>query len=210
MYMIVQHNNRTSLSKACCGSLSRRHYDLLIYAWLISWGQMLEQVVYDIKGVLDTTLYDKVCQWLAAGRWFSPGTTVSSTNKTDCPDIAEILLKVALNTITLTLISFYKYFYFTLLIMWKTKQYHTVGTIPKSNRKTKQYHTVGTIPKSNRKTKQYHTVGTVPQYHTVGTVPTTNRKTIERDKMDTTTHKYMTAHFPDLVQARQWTVTELI
>jgi len=30
-----------------------------------------------------TTLYDKVCQWLATGRWFSPGTPVSSTNKTD-------------------------------------------------------------------------------------------------------------------------------
>jgi hypothetical protein len=37
---------------------------------------------------------------------FSPGTPVSSTNKTDRHDIAEILLKVALNTITLTL-----YFY---------------------------------------------------------------------------------------------------
>jgi hypothetical protein len=30
------------------------------------------------------------------GLWFSP---VSSTNKTDCHDITEILLKVALNTI---------------------------------------------------------------------------------------------------------------
>jgi hypothetical protein len=29
-------------------------------------------------------------------------TPVSSTNKTDCHDITEILLKVALNTITLT------------------------------------------------------------------------------------------------------------
>ena len=38
------------------------------------------------------TLCDEVCQWLAAGRWFSPGPLVSSTNKT------EILLKVALNT----------------------------------------------------------------------------------------------------------------
>jgi len=28
-----------------------------------------------------TTLYDKVCQWLVAGRWFSPGPPVSSTNK---------------------------------------------------------------------------------------------------------------------------------
>jgi hypothetical protein len=50
-------------------------------------------------GVLDTTLCDKVCQWLATGRWFSPGTPVSSTNKTDCHDIIEILLKVALNAI---------------------------------------------------------------------------------------------------------------
>jgi hypothetical protein len=37
------------------------------------------------------------------GRWFSPGTQVSSTNKTDRHDIAKILLKVALNTITITL-----------------------------------------------------------------------------------------------------------
>ena len=36
-------------------------------------------------GVLDKALCDKVCQWLAAGQWFSPGTSVSSTNKTDPP-----------------------------------------------------------------------------------------------------------------------------
>jgi hypothetical protein len=40
------------------------------------------------------------CQWLAAGQWFSLGTPVSSTKKTHCHDISEILLKVALNTIT--------------------------------------------------------------------------------------------------------------
>jgi hypothetical protein len=50
---------------------------------------------------------DKACQWLAAGRWFSPGTLVSSTNKTDHHDITEILWKVALNTITLTLKLYY-------------------------------------------------------------------------------------------------------
>ena len=32
------------------------------------------------------------------GRWISPGTPVSSTNKTDRHDIAEILLKVASDT----------------------------------------------------------------------------------------------------------------
>ena len=46
-----------------------------------------------------TTLYDNACQCLAAGRWFSLGPPSSSTNKTDCHDITEILLKVALNTI---------------------------------------------------------------------------------------------------------------
>ena len=35
-------------------------------------------------------------------RWFSPGTSESSTNKTDRHDITEILLKVALNTIKQT------------------------------------------------------------------------------------------------------------
>ena len=34
--------------------------------------------------------------------WFSMGTPISSTNKTDRQDITEILLKVALNTIILT------------------------------------------------------------------------------------------------------------
>jgi hypothetical protein len=35
-------------------------------------------------------------------RGFSPGTSVSSTTKTDRQDITEILLKVALNTINQT------------------------------------------------------------------------------------------------------------
>ena len=54
------------------------------------------------RGVLDTTLCDKVCQWLATCRWFSPGTLVFPVNKTDRHDIAEMVLKVALNTINLT------------------------------------------------------------------------------------------------------------
>ena len=41
------------------------------------------------RGVLDTTLCDKVCS----------GSPVSSTSKTDRHDITEILLKVVLNTI---------------------------------------------------------------------------------------------------------------
>jgi hypothetical protein len=41
---------------------------------------------------------DKVYQLLVHGWWFSPGTAASSTTKTGRYDIAEILLKVALNT----------------------------------------------------------------------------------------------------------------
>jgi hypothetical protein len=46
-----------------------------------------------MRGVLDTTLYDRVCQWLATGRWFSLCTIFSSINKTDRHDITELLLK---------------------------------------------------------------------------------------------------------------------
>jgi hypothetical protein len=55
------------------------------------------------REVLSTTLCDKVCQWLATDRWFSQGTPIYTANKTDLHDITEILSKMALNTITLTL-----------------------------------------------------------------------------------------------------------
>ena len=55
-------------------------------------------------GCTHLTLCDKVCQWLVAGLWFSLGTLVSSTIKNDHHDITEILLKVALIIMTLTLI----------------------------------------------------------------------------------------------------------
>ena len=41
---------------------------------------------------------EKAYQLLAHDRWFCPGTPASSTTKTGPHDIAEILLKVALNT----------------------------------------------------------------------------------------------------------------
>ena len=53
------------------------------------------------RGVLDITC-DKGSQWRAAGLWFSQGSPVSSSNKSYCHDITEILLKVVLNTITLS------------------------------------------------------------------------------------------------------------
>jgi hypothetical protein len=41
---------------------------------------------------------DKDYQLLVNGRWISVGTPASSTTKTGRHDVAEILLKVALNT----------------------------------------------------------------------------------------------------------------
>jgi hypothetical protein len=54
------------------------------------------------RGVLDTTLCDKVCRdlWQVSG--FLPVLRFPPNNKTDPHDITEILLKVALSTITLT------------------------------------------------------------------------------------------------------------
>jgi hypothetical protein len=45
-----------------------------------------------------TAASDKVYQLLVHGRWSFPGTPASSTTKTGRHDIAEILLKVALDT----------------------------------------------------------------------------------------------------------------
>ena len=46
-----------------------------------------------------TTLWDRVCQWLATVGWFPSSPPASSTNKTDRHDITEILVKMALNTV---------------------------------------------------------------------------------------------------------------
>jgi len=46
-----------------------------------------------------SSIIDKVYQLLAHGQWLSPDTQASSTTKTGRHDIAETLLKVALNTI---------------------------------------------------------------------------------------------------------------
>jgi hypothetical protein len=78
---------------------------------VIAWWLDLQLSVQSVPAVssnltqgevyFNTTLCDKVCQWLVTHRWFSLGTLVSSINKTDRHDIAEILLKVAVKTLTL-------------------------------------------------------------------------------------------------------------
>jgi hypothetical protein len=84
----------------------------------------------------NTIVCDKFWHWLATGQWFSLGTPVSSTNKTDCHDIAEILLKVALNTITVTITPFHNNNYaptrlhiFTMVLPWEEFELTTLVVI---------------------------------------------------------------------------------
>ena len=77
---------------------------MVMIMWLLSLQQCLSPLklwvwTCSCRCGFYTTLCDKVCQWLATGQWFSPGTPVSSTNKTDRHDITEILLTVASITI---------------------------------------------------------------------------------------------------------------
>jgi hypothetical protein len=61
-------------------------------AWVCAWLCKLQKGCTRLA-----TASDKVYQLLAHGRRFSPGTPASSTTKTGRHDIAEILLRVALN-----------------------------------------------------------------------------------------------------------------
>jgi hypothetical protein len=55
------------------------------------------------QSVLNTSLCGENCQLLPAGRLSSVGNSASFINSTDHHDVTEIVLKVALSTITLTL-----------------------------------------------------------------------------------------------------------
>ena len=66
------------------------------HVFVISWiNQYIYIYIYQFSIAAAS---DKVYQLLAQGRWFSPGTQASTTTKPGRHDIAEILLKVALNT----------------------------------------------------------------------------------------------------------------
>ena len=87
-------------TRTCKGLPWPWSYGSWIYSYL--WNQCLPPLMLWAQILIRarcTTFYGEVCQWLATGWWFSLGPPVSSTNKTDCHDITEILLKVVLNTI---------------------------------------------------------------------------------------------------------------
>ena len=88
-----------SLSRHLSGSIYSRGIDITsTQNLLISFKPIKCKLNYS-----HVKICDKVCQWLATGLWFSPDSLVSSTNKTDCHDITEILVTVALSIINLNL-----------------------------------------------------------------------------------------------------------
>ena len=96
------------------------------------------------RGVFNTILCDELCQWLAADRWFSPGTPVSSTNKCDRHDTTEILLKVSVNAITLSPCNWTV----VEVIKWKTKIPHC-----RNNSKIPQCRNNSKIPQCRNNSK---------------------------------------------------------
>jgi hypothetical protein len=116
--------------------------DFMTFNWILRhlvYHTQIKLWVWTLWGVLDTTLCNKVCQWIVAGQWFSPKTPLSSTNKTGPHHIIEILLKVVLNTMTTTaplkitqcnlilkkMIHVYIYF----LYLWNLYLYYSTQTI---------------------------------------------------------------------------------
>ena len=83
-------------------TISGSHHTYHLYNQWLSPLKLWVRIRFMVQCELDTTLCDKVCQWLVTGRWFSPDTLLSSTNKTYPRKITEILLRVALNIIKST------------------------------------------------------------------------------------------------------------
>jgi len=114
------------------------------------WCNSSQLIFYSTTDTTLMSLCDKVCRWLVTDWLFSQGTPVSSTNKTDCHDVTEILLKVALNTIPLTPSHYSVIFYFVLLsVSW---YYNTfTSTQSKSSPQYVQHSTIYLWHSYNRK-----------------------------------------------------------
>ena len=76
------------------------------------------------------------------GRWFSPGTTVSFTDKTDRHDITAILLKVALNTITITFNLLATHYRVVVFNINSTQYFHSKCTFPQIQNKSGTLHEI--------------------------------------------------------------------
>jgi hypothetical protein len=80
---------------------------------------------------------DKVCQWLGTGWWFSLGTLVSSTNKTNCHDITEIF---SYQTLLMILMIMFVSTFKTAAILYKSHMNYTTDNL--SQVTDKLYHII--------------------------------------------------------------------
>ena len=149
-------------------------------SWIYNYpcNRCLSPLSYDFKshswwGVLDTTLCDKVCQWLATGQWFSP---VSFTNKSEHHNITEILLKLA---------CFFFYYTSKIKIRVRLMPVHTTITLMSC-----QVYSYMSLKSNKMKNKNNHTVLTVPK---------SNSKIVERGEINSPNTLIHDSHFPGLV-----------
>jgi len=101
LYLFCDGDPFTKTRRDCCGRMVVGFTTTYLYNQCQSPLQLWVRTPFMARQ-LETTVCNKVCQRIGTGRWFSPDIPVSSTNKTGRYDITEILLKVAINTITLT------------------------------------------------------------------------------------------------------------
>ena len=90
-----------SFSQCCLFLLIFQCAVLVVIVWLLDLPVQLESITTNVvsSNLAQGEVYSVQ---LSICRWFSPGPPLSPTNETNGHDIAEIVLNVALNTITLT------------------------------------------------------------------------------------------------------------
>jgi hypothetical protein len=99
-HYILYIQNKLMKTNEKISNLGECHTNLMLYRK--SFTSKVYNKVYDGIMFLTHLFFPILCHPTRSQFfvWFSLVTLVSSTNKTDCHDITEILLKVALNTIT--------------------------------------------------------------------------------------------------------------
>ena len=70
----------------------------ILFSYIVIYGTILRNIFLNFQGIVWNLNLKELNRKLAHGRWFSPDTLDSSTAKTGRHDIADILLKVALQT----------------------------------------------------------------------------------------------------------------
>jgi len=120
----------------CCNeptTILFRPVNFLCYQWhlnLFDFGFAPGFVNYKKGCIRLAATSDKVYQLLAHGRCFSPGTPASSTTKTGRHDIAEILLKVALNTINKSINQIFWIWEYMMKVNTETYHVHWIWHLP--------------------------------------------------------------------------------